>query len=123
MRARFGSDRLGLQTGDISLNNEADITIMTTEILRNIMYRIQVERQRGGDATSAAASTSLPPAVATQMLSGGSSARLDDVGLIVLDEVHYLGDPYRRARACHSCSLILQSCVWFFKLHLFNYSS
>ena len=29
--------------------------------------------------------------------SGGSTreARLGDVGLIVLDEVHYLGDPYR----------------------------
>jgi superfamily II RNA helicase len=31
--------RCGLQTGDTSLNTEADIVVMTTEILRNIMYR------------------------------------------------------------------------------------
>lgn len=39
MRARFGHSRCGLQTGDTSLNTDADIVIMTTEILRNIMYR------------------------------------------------------------------------------------
>jgi superfamily II RNA helicase len=39
MRRRFGHARCGLQTGDTSLNTEADIVIMTTEILRNIMYR------------------------------------------------------------------------------------
>lgn len=38
-RARFGTQRCGLQTGDTSLNTEADIVVMTTEILRNIMYR------------------------------------------------------------------------------------
>lgn len=38
-RKRFGTARCGLQTGDTSLNTEADIVIMTTEILRNIMYR------------------------------------------------------------------------------------
>jgi superfamily II RNA helicase len=37
--ARFGSSRVGLQTGDTSLNTDADIVVMTTEILRNIMYR------------------------------------------------------------------------------------
>ncbi len=40
MRKRFGHVRCGLQTGDSSLNTEAQIVIMTTEILRNIMYRI-----------------------------------------------------------------------------------
>ena len=39
VRRRFGHGRCGLQTGDTSLNTEADIVIMTTEILRNIMYR------------------------------------------------------------------------------------
>ena len=39
MRERFGHMRCGLQTGDTSLNADADIVIMTTEILRNIMYR------------------------------------------------------------------------------------
>lgn len=43
--ARFGSNRCGLQTGDTSLNTEADIVVMTTEILRNIMYRCDTARQ------------------------------------------------------------------------------
>jgi superfamily II RNA helicase len=38
-RERFGPNRVGLQTGDTSLNTDADIVVMTTEILRNIMYR------------------------------------------------------------------------------------
>ena len=42
--ARFGSSRCGLQTGDTSLNTDADIVVMTTEILRNIMYRLVVGR-------------------------------------------------------------------------------
>ena len=39
MREQFGSERVGLQTGDVSLNAEGDIVIMTTEVLRNILYR------------------------------------------------------------------------------------
>jgi len=46
--ARFGSSRCGLQTGDTSLNTEADIVIMTTEILRNIMYRSALYCRGGG---------------------------------------------------------------------------
>jgi len=41
MRIRFGSERVGLQTGDATLNVERDIVVMTTEILRNMMYRIE----------------------------------------------------------------------------------
>ena len=36
--ARFGSERVGLLTGDTSLNSEADILVMTTEVLRNMLY-------------------------------------------------------------------------------------
>lgn len=39
MRLRFGSDMVGLQTGDASLNVDSSIVVMTTEVLRNIMYR------------------------------------------------------------------------------------
>src|SRR6266542_2478167 len=60
-RAMYG-DEVGLLTGDISLNAEAPIVIMTTEVLRN-------------------------------MLVTGST--LDDVGAIVFDEVHYMGDAER----------------------------
>eukprot|EP00878_Enallax_costatus_P024651 GHUV01026327.1.p1 GENE.GHUV01026327.1~~GHUV01026327.1.p1 ORF type:complete len:523 (+),score=130.29 GHUV01026327.1:173-1741(+) len=74
--ARFGSNRCGLQTGDTSLNTEADIVVMTTEILRNIMYRTA-------------------ETVGTNKVGGTRDDRLGDVGLVVLDEVHYLGDPWR----------------------------
>jgi ATP-dependent RNA helicase HelY len=36
--ARFGSDRVGLLTGDTSINGSADILVMTTEVLRNMLY-------------------------------------------------------------------------------------
>lgn len=35
---RFGEDRVGLLTGDNSINSEADIMVMTTEVLRNMLY-------------------------------------------------------------------------------------
>lgn len=38
MQTWFGEARVGLQTGDVSLNVQADVVIMTTEVLRNILY-------------------------------------------------------------------------------------
>jgi len=35
---RHGSDRVGLLTGDSSINSEAPVVVMTTEVLRNMMY-------------------------------------------------------------------------------------
>jgi hypothetical protein len=57
MRKRFGHARCGLQTGDTSLNTEAQIVIMTTEILRNIMYRIA--EQEPGSSTGARSDATL----------------------------------------------------------------
>jgi ATP-dependent RNA helicase HelY len=34
----YGSDNVGLLTGDISINSEAPIVVMTTEVLRNMLY-------------------------------------------------------------------------------------
>lgn len=36
--AVYGPDRVGLLTGDTSINSEADIVVMTTEVLRNMLY-------------------------------------------------------------------------------------
>lgn len=36
--AVYGADRVGLLTGDTSINSEADIVVMTTEVLRNMLY-------------------------------------------------------------------------------------
>ena len=36
--ARHGADAVGLLTGDVSVNSEAPIVVMTTEVLRNMLY-------------------------------------------------------------------------------------
>ena len=61
--AAYGSDRVGLLTGDNTINAEAPIVVMTTEVLRNMIY--------------------------------AGSAALHDLGVVILDEVHYLQDRYR----------------------------
>lgn len=38
----YGIDRVGLLTGDTSVNPEADIVVMTTEVLRNMLYERSV---------------------------------------------------------------------------------
>lgn len=35
---KYGPERVGLLTGDTSINSEADIVVMTTEVLRNMLY-------------------------------------------------------------------------------------
>ncbi len=50
LRARFGAGRVGLQTGDVSVAIDADVVVMTTEVLRNIMFRV-------GDAATGATLT------------------------------------------------------------------
>ncbi|WP_090482602.1 DEAD/DEAH box helicase [Nakamurella panacisegetis] len=36
--AEYGADRVGLLTGDTSINSHADVVVMTTEVLRNMLY-------------------------------------------------------------------------------------
>ncbi|MBI3648228.1 MAG: DEAD/DEAH box helicase [Actinobacteria bacterium] len=63
--AIHGAARVGLLTGDNTINSEAPVVVMTTEVLRNMLY----ER----------------------------SPTLEGLVSVVLDEVHYLQDPYRGA--------------------------
>ena len=35
---RYGPEKIGLLTGDQSINGDADIVVMTTEVLRNMLY-------------------------------------------------------------------------------------
>ena len=62
---RLGPDAVGLLTGDNSINSDAPIIVMTTEVLRNMLYV--------------------------------GSTSLADLGYVVMDEVHYLGDRFRGA--------------------------
>ena len=45
-REQFGVENVGLMTGDFSVNREASIVVMTTEIFRNMLY---AEVERGDD--------------------------------------------------------------------------
>jgi superfamily II RNA helicase len=64
----FGSDRVGILTGDRKDNPQAPLLIMTTEILRNLLY----------DAAG-----------------GEIDVRLDTLGLVIMDESQYIADPER----------------------------
>src|SRR5687767_5343473 len=64
--ARHGADRVGLLTGDNAVNGDADVVVMTTEVLRNMLY---------ADA-----------------LAGSAGDRLRGLAHVVMDEVHYLAD-------------------------------
>lgn len=64
----FGADQVGILTGDRRENAQAPLLIMTTEILRNLLY----------DAAG-----------------GEIDVRLDTLGLVIMDESQYLADPER----------------------------
>ena len=64
----FGMDAVGLLTGDLSINREAPIMVMTTEIFRNILY---------GTLTT------------------GTNTVLTAVDSVILDECHYMNDRQR----------------------------
>lgn len=38
LTTRYGKDRIGLLTGDLSVNADAPVVVMTTEVLRNMLY-------------------------------------------------------------------------------------
>jgi ATP-dependent RNA helicase HelY len=59
----YGESQVGLLTGDNSINPNASIVVMTTEVLRNMIY--------------------------------ARSQALESLGVVVLDEVHFLQDAYR----------------------------
>jgi superfamily II RNA helicase len=79
-QAKFGVRRVGLKTGDVDVNAaDADVVVMTTEILRNMLYPGAASLGDGGGKDA----------------SSDADYRLDDVGVVILDEVHYLADASR----------------------------
>jgi superfamily II RNA helicase len=64
----FGEDNVGLLTGDISINRDAPVVVMTTEIFRNMLYGTRIGE------------------VGTSMIG---------VESVVLDECHYMNDKQR----------------------------
>lgn len=66
-RDQFGAENVGLMTGDLSVNREASIVVMTTEIFRNMLYAASDQR----------------------------NDPLEEVEAVVLDECHYMNDAQR----------------------------
>ncbi len=65
---QYGTDNVGLLTGDTTINRDAQIVVMTTEVFRNMLYGTTF---------------------------GTLSDNLKDVRYVVLDEVHYMNDESR----------------------------
>ena len=65
---KYGYDKVGLLTGDTSINREGQIVVMTTEVFRNMLYGTNF---------------------------GEVADNLKNVKYVVLDEVHYMNDEER----------------------------
>lgn len=65
---KYGHENVGLLTGDTTINRDAKIVVMTTEVFRNMLYGTTF---------------------------GSLTDNLKDVRYVVLDEVHYMNDESR----------------------------
>lgn len=65
---QYGSDKVGLLTGDTSFNRNAQIVVMTTEVFRNMLYGTNF---------------------------GSVTDNMKEVKYVILDEVHYMNDEQR----------------------------
>ena len=65
---KYGSEKVGLLTGDTSINRNGQIVVMTTEVFRNMLYGTNF---------------------------GAVADNMKDVKYVVLDEVHYMNDEQR----------------------------
>ena len=87
-RQLFGRDNVGLSTGDVSINREkARLTVMTTEVYRNIAWRSSAQSSE---------IDSLNSQDEENMVSKNNSGNnLRKNAMVVLDEFHYMGQPGR----------------------------
>jgi len=74
LKRLFPKATVGIMTGDIKNNPEAEIVVMTTEILRNLLFK---------------------QTTPTRHLGLAGQLTLENLGGVVLDEVHYINDPER----------------------------
>ena len=114
--AIYGSDQVGLLTGDIVTNPRAPIVVMTTEIYRNMLLegsRAARTTPPSAEAdallagirahTEAATENETPPGdelvaaddVAELARRAALDEELSSVGCVIFDELHYLSDPGR----------------------------
>ncbi|MEZ4543183.1 MAG: DEAD/DEAH box helicase [Cyanobacteriota/Melainabacteria group bacterium] len=68
LRKKYSDEKVGLLTGDTSVNRDAPIVVMTTEVFRNMLYGT---------------------------ILGDVRRNLKDVSFVILDECHYMNDSER----------------------------
>lgn len=68
LKKKYGEEKVGLLTGDISINRDAAIVVMTTEVFRNMLYGTHF---------------------------GDVNKNVERVASVVLDECHYMNDAER----------------------------
>ena len=93
MRRKFPNISFGLLTGDCKDNPDADVLIMTTEILRNTLFNKQINKQNINDPNK------LVP------LSFDLDIENELAG-VIFDEVHYIND-YERGSVWEQSLLLL----------------
>ena len=74
LKAQFGEQKVGIMTGDIKFSPDADIVIMTTEILRNLLFK---------------------QASSTKDIGPTASLTIDNLDAVIFDECHYINDKDR----------------------------
>jgi superfamily II RNA helicase len=89
---QFGRDKIGLVTGDLVINRDAPVRIMTTEILRNMLLEgghggivddseIDEDERRELEATASPSDTQL--------------REIERLEAVIIDEIHFLDDESR----------------------------
>jgi DEAD/DEAH box helicase len=93
----FGRNNTGLSTGDISINKGARITVMTTEVYRNIAWRSSSTTTTNTTSPTATTNSSSSDTSSTNsaVLNTKYYDELQENAVVVLDEFHYMGQPGR----------------------------
>ena len=87
LKAMFPS--VGILTGDIKFRPDAQVVIMTTEILKNMLYKQNT---------------------ATASLGLSALVSMDNLGAVVFDECHYINDR-ERGKVWEECFILLDPAV------------
>jgi len=74
LKVLFPEASVGIMTGDIKFRPDAQVVVMTTEILRNLLYKQNTS---------------------TESLGLTASLSMEDVDAVIFDECHYMNDPDR----------------------------
>ena len=96
LKAKFPNTDIGIITGDIKFNPNADVLIMTTEILRNLLYNNKIEDVKNKITIH---------------------IDISQIHTVIFDEVHYIND-IDRGTVWEECFILLPS-----KINLINLSA